>query len=417
MAFLCQISFSQTFWVKDVINFKQGLNNDGDSVLVERSNTDKVIGFAENSDSFTEDSVCNYLSLGFGGDLVVLMDHPIKNIDGFDLKVYETTFGSPTCRRYPEKIMLFASQDNCNWYFCGYGCQDSEFDLGELNWAQYIRLIDISSYGFFDPHGPCDGYDLDGIEGYQIEDSLTMTELIPGSAQSVVFFNQGLKKDGSPVALSRSNPENSLGIPQGTETVNFVSLGFGGQIVLKFDFTVFNKESFDFKITETTYNNPECEEYSEMVYVEVSMDGENWVELGIICLDGMVDLDTVPYFQYIRITDRSPLSEFTNSADGYDVDGVFELNSCTMDYRVDFDDIITMNEKPELIIKPNPFNNVINFNISEEKEVIIYNFVGKLIDRYQNVTDSINTSYLPSGIYYLEVRTKQTITTHKLVKN
>lgn len=416
MALLCQISLSQSFWVNDVVYLKQGFNNDGDSVISERSVVENALGQAENSDLFTEDSLSNYLSLGFGGDIVLSMEHPIKNIDGFDLKVYETTFGSTSCRRYPEKIMLFASQDNCNWYFCGYGCQDTEFDLGELNWAQYIRLIDVSPYGFFDPHGPCDGYDLDGVEGYEVETELLPTNLVPGSAQHVIEFSQGLKKDGTPVASSRSNPENSLGIPQGTEVVNFVSLGFGGQIVLKFDFVVFNKESFDFKITETTYGNPECENYPETAFIEVSMDGTNWEFVGIICLDEMIDLDTITCFQYIKITDRSPLSEFSNSADGYDVDGVFDLSVCGGEYRVDYDDIITMDEKPELTLKPNPFNETITFNLTQSKDVRIYDFLGKLIKELNNITETLDVSYLPSGIYYFEVRTDTTISSHKLFK-
>ena len=136
MALLCQVSWSQSVWVGQVLSFNQGLNNDGVIVNPLRSNPNHCVGMAQSSDQYTSDPDANYVSLGFKGEMVVMMESPVKNIEGVDLRVHETTIGTPPCRRYPEKIMLFASQDNCNWYFCGYGCQDSEFDLGELNWAQ-----------------------------------------------------------------------------------------------------------------------------------------------------------------------------------------------------------------------------------------------------------------------------------------
>lgn len=417
MAIMCQISFSQSVWVGQVLTFNQGLNNDSNVVNQLRSNPTNCLGVAQQTDEFSEDSLSNYVSLGFGGELTVMMESPIKNIDGLDFKIHETTFNSPNCKRYPESVMVFVSQDNCNWYFSGTGCQDALFDLGELNWARYIKLVDVSPKGNFDPFGVCDGYDVDGIEGFMVEDELIPTTLIPNSAQHVVSFNQGLRKNGTPVSPARSNPNNAIGIPQGTENVNFVSLGFGGQLVLKFDFVVFNRDGFDFKITETTYGNPECPQYPEEAIIEVSMDNIEWQYLGLYCLDGMVEMDSVKFFQYIRITDKSRSSAFSSSADGYDVDGVFSFTNCNLQTKVDFDDVVTMNDDSEIILSPNPFNDKIIISKNETHNVSIYNFTGIKVKEYKNVTDQIDTSDLPKGVYYLEIVDKQNRTTHKLYKN
>src|ERR1700722_2761947 len=56
-------------------------------------------------------------------------------------------------------------------------------------------------------------------------------------ADTVVSFHQGLQKNGLPVAAARSNPNAAVGVAENTPMVDssFVSLGFGGNIVLGFD--------------------------------------------------------------------------------------------------------------------------------------------------------------------------------------
>ena len=50
-------------------------------------------------------------------------------------------------------------------------------------------------------------------------------------ASSVENFDQGLQKDGDAVAANRSDPTQALGAPQLTDSINFVSLGIGGELV------------------------------------------------------------------------------------------------------------------------------------------------------------------------------------------
>jgi hypothetical protein len=413
---MCQISIAQSIWVNEIVSFNQGLNNDGQIVSPLRSNPSHAIGQAQSSDTPTSEENSNYVSLGFGGEIVLKFSNPVKNIEGNDIILYETTFNNPNCRRYPEKVQVFVSQDNCNWYYVGEACQDEGFDLGEMNWAQYIKIIDVSPYGNFDPFGACDGYDIDGVEGIQKEDNPTPTTLIGGSAQKVITYTQGLRKNGTPINLARTNPLNALGVPQGTEVINFVSLGFGGQLILKFDFVVFNKEGDDIKITETSYSNPLCPNYPEKALIEVSMDGNYWTLIGEVCMDSYIEMGYVKHFQYMRITDRSPFSQFTSSADGYDVDGVMSLHYCNNQSRVEFDDVITANDDIDVSLSPNPFNDEVMINKTELSNVEIYDYVGKIVKSINGVTGKIETKDLPNGIYYIKVISKQNTTLHKMFK-
>lgn len=415
-ALICQLTFSQSTWISEIVSFNQGLNNDGNAVSVLRSDSTKCLGQAEASDAYTPNENANYVSLGFRGEITLMFDSAIKNIDGMDLKVHETTFGTPPCKRYPERIELFASQDGCNWYFCGYGCQDSEFDLGELNWAKYVKLIDVSPYGNFDPFGVCDGYDVDAVEGYAIETEMLPTTLVANSAQRVIDFKQGLRKNGTPVLAARSNPINALNIPQGTDVVNFVSLGFGGELTLKFDFTVFNQDGYDFKITETTFGNPQCPQYPERAIVDVSMDGYIWSTVGIVCLDALVELGSIDRFQYIRITDRSAATAFSGTADGYDVDGVVAFTNCGPQLKTTFDDVLTEEEESELVLTPNPFTDKITVNMHNIESLVVYNCLGAKVEEFTTIDRELNVESLPTGVYYIEVNTPQTRSIHKLLK-
>jgi hypothetical protein len=140
------------------------------------------------------------------------------------------------------------------------------------------------------------------------------------------------------------------------------------------------------------------------------------VSLGEVCLDSYIELGDVKFFQYIRITDRSAATRFSSSADGYDVDGVISLHYCNYQNRVDFDDVVTMDDESDVVLSPNPFEDKITINNNEIKDVIIYNYIGSKVKQLSGVTDQLDVSDLPKGIYYLDVITKENRTTHKLFK-
>jgi hypothetical protein len=146
-------------------------------------------------------------------------------------------------------------------------------------------------------------------------------------ADEVVSFDQGTRKNGTPVLTERSDPTQALGPAENNDTLNFVSLGFGGELVLKFDNCIINEEGDDIDIIETSYGSPGCSSYPETIRVYASKNGTDWVDLGTSCLDGACDLQTLDFAQYIKIVDESDTSKFNATADGFDVDGVQALHS------------------------------------------------------------------------------------------
>ena len=143
-------------------------------------------------------------------------------------------------------------------------------------------------------------------------------------------------QNGYPVP-PRSIPSHALVAEQSdiTGDMNFFSLGFGGQIVLRSDEWVGNGPGNDFTVFETTWGDPTCRpSNSEQALVEVSEDGVNWITPGFVtnglggaynaCYNGSFDISPLNKIQYVRITDRTnPDWRVTgDGVDGYDVDGI-----------------------------------------------------------------------------------------------
>lgn len=419
----------------EVISFNQGPASDLLSpVSATRSNAIEALGAPENSDAVTTPANNNFVSLGFGGSIVLKFGYPIKNGAGDDIFVVETTFNSANannCSRYPEKIRAYASQDNCNWVYLGEGCQDTYFDLKGLNWAQYVKIVDISNNNSF--NGLVDAYDLDGIICLHGEETNpTPTDLVFGSAQDVVTYAPGFRKNGTEIVANRRVATNALGVPQNTNTVNFVSLGFGGSLVVKFDYTIFDAAGADIQLVETSYGNPTCAAYPEKAQVEGSLDGINWIMLNDnICLDGSIDVAAAGAIQYLRVTDRTLASTMGGTADGFDVDGFVVLNACaSTPARLGeiADDVQTADEVVSSSAYPNPFENELQVSIAtgDQDKVVtltVMNNLGQIVmTKRVNVAPSsetietLNLETLRRGIYLLNVETQNSVETIKLVK-
>ncbi len=149
-------------------------------------------------------------------------------------------------------------------------------------------------------------------------------------ATEVIYFNNGTQENGDPVIAERSDPAKALGPPEDVDNppINYVSLGFGGELILGFDpnSLIGNEPGDDFVIVETSYGSPNCDSWPEYITVSVSQDYSDWYSFDEVCLDAGFDLDDVnlDWAAYVKIVDTSDLesSVFSGNADGYDVDGV-----------------------------------------------------------------------------------------------
>lgn len=421
-------------YAHEVVSYTPGKTYNGTAIPSTRTNPEKALGEPERSDATTPENANNFVSLGFGGELVIRFEYPIANGPGADVKVWETTNPGWTgnCVTYPETVQAYASQDGCSWYYMGSGCQDAEFDLGELAWAQYIKLVDVSPKSAFASVGHnVDGYDVDGIEclnGSVIDPIYTETVCV--AATEIIEFNQALRKDGQAVLAVRSDATKALGTPERIDSPNYVSLGFGGSIVLGFNCVIFDKPGYDIEIVETSYDSPACSSYPERARIEGSLDLLSWEYLGEICQDGMIDLAGKSPVKYLRITDLSDASKFSNSVetDGFDVDGVVVLQpGCTVGAPRLSETSLNLSAS-ETSIYPNPFADqfTVNFTtgVAENISIRVYNALGQEIlsetfasEGNTEVRKSISLNSSDSGIYFLSIERNGERNSFRLVKH
>jgi len=121
-------------------------------------------------DKALADGSYNFVSLGFGGSIIltVLNGYSIVNGEGYDFKLFETTYGgnADQWESYKETAQVFAYRGQYNpsvdnWFDLGLAYQDGEIELGKLAFTTAIKIVDVSrDYGFT---GTGDGYDLDGM--------------------------------------------------------------------------------------------------------------------------------------------------------------------------------------------------------------------------------------------------------------
>ena len=241
-------------------------------------------------------------------------------------------------------------------------------------------------------------------------------------AEEVINFAQGLNNKGRAVHKGRSIPEKALGAPLENRFCNFVSLGFGGEIELRMDAPVLNKDGYDFIVVETTFGVKfiSCYWYPEKARIYVSKFGVNWVDMGQTCRDGFFDLEgKTDWFQYIRIVDETDGIYFSRFADGFDVDGVISLNgyqstAARQGLNAFHNDEPNEPLSAEMNFYPSPVKEQLTIELSlsteEEVSISLYDLTGSLI--YSETTmvsfqdeRTIDMSALNSGAYILQVST------------
>ena len=140
----------------------------------------------------------------------------------------------------------------------------------------------------------------------------------PTYVDTNVSFNQGLTKVGGAIDVSRSDETMALGVEDNT----FVSLGYGGEIVLAFPMFIGggSLSITAYERTDGTYPLEEAEVY-------VSSDNSTWTMIGTA--DNTAGDPTATTFElgdecikYVKLVDVTNPDLHGDNSDGYDLDAV-----------------------------------------------------------------------------------------------
>ena len=231
----------------------------------------------------------------------------------------------------------------------------------------------------------------------------------------------------------------ALGLPQSNDTHNFYSLGFGGDAAFKFAYSVFDGPGADIRVIETSFGAPSCNAYPEKVEVSVSYDGVTYINTGVLCQDGTIDLGlALSGINYIKLKDVSDKTKFHSSGDGFDIDGIVSVPAfgqtpmcAAANGRVsvlgeiaDQQNVPNEIETLQMIGNPVSDNIAIRFSmVSESAQISIYNHMGREISSqvvegklWDLKEMDINANDLVSGVYFLTVNSGVAKETVKFVK-
>lgn len=133
-------------------------------------------------------------------------------------------------------------------------------------------------------------------------------------AATVESATLGTQKDGDPVGPGRDDPNEALGASDGT----FVSLGYGGELVLGFPLSM--QGNLMVTVTETTQQPHPLEE--AQIAVSNSPTGP-WTVVGTADnTQATTSLMVAQCFQYVRIIDQTDGTPHDADSDGFDLDAV-----------------------------------------------------------------------------------------------
>lgn len=223
-------------------------------------------------------------------------------------------------------------------------------------------------------------------------------------ASVVLEYLPGLQKNGSPLPGDRTNPDKALGIPESNDTYNFVTLGFGGTIVLGFEGAIPNGEGNDFAVVETSFGNATYANYPESADVFVSQDGIVFYLVGEVVTGETkyFDIDasgvSLEYATSIKLVDTSP----TNNAsqDGFDLDGIISVHGCIPDPIIT--SLRQYDNPSDMKVHPNPAGDFLTVVSDEKGEIRIYDLTGKQVGVYDvdGETTEMYIGGLMPGMYF-----------------
>jgi hypothetical protein len=150
-------------------------------------------------------------------------------------------------------------------------------------------------------------------------------------ASNVASFSQGKNQDGTPVRSHRSDPAAAVGVLDDGREVHYVSLGYGGQIVLGFDKPIFNGAGNDITIYEASSQGHPL----ETADVYVSDNKESWTKIGTANnnaggtqgdhkISSSLDLGSVASAKFVKVVDTTDINR---SFEGQGFPDAFDLSA------------------------------------------------------------------------------------------
>lgn len=419
------------------------------NVALNRQNPLQALGAPERN---SNNGAMNFVSLGFGGTLIIGFEEaaialPVVH----DLEIVETTWNNKTCTSYEERADLYVSQTQLmpgddvlavtDWVLVGQSCTNgASFDVygptGGWEYFTMVKIVDASPV-----IGNRDGYDVDGIVALLGCEPAPEFVPEPGDCYGAEILDYN--PEGN-IPASRTDELKVLGQPERNNTINFATLGFGGNVIIGFDGAAMTGAGDDLEIVETSFGNPSCESYEERADVYVSqqlvndaseIDHSLFELVGQSCTNGaFIDLANTPataswtYFTLVKLVDVTPESAQLSNRDGFDVDGIVALqNACReVELPVALEAVqgSFTSASNTLNTYPNPATGpvTIEFTTGVEQRVTleVIDLNGRVIETLfnqnanaeQNYRIDFSTSNLPNGIYL----TKMTTDTDVMVK-
>jgi hypothetical protein len=408
----------------EVLAFEQGLQTNGNSVALDRSNASTALGMPDASNA-----PGGFVSLGVGGSITIGFEGIANDGPGADIMIYETSFSGDNCGQSDDEFALIElSQDGTNFVSMGEICRDDAVDIAEagLEYAVAIRITNSNSTN------TSDGYDVDGVAALYGCSSLPVIEEGECAATQVVEYVQGTRANGGAIPLNRTDEYQALGEPEGTDAMVFVTLGYNGSITLSFGGAVPNEAGPDIEVVETSFNTAGCAAYPEYADVYVSQNGVDFFYTSTVCKsDNLVDIDDAgqgwDYVNYVKLVNNNLL---TTTPDGYDVDGVRAIHNCLPDGEDDGGD-----DTSELVAEavnflssqPNPtsgqstvffktattsYATLEVFDISGRNIATLYNQVAQEGQEYRFDFDG---TYLSYGVYIYRLTTENDVVIEKFM--
>ncbi len=413
----------------EVLDFFQGPQTNGQPVAADRSDPNVVLG-----EPSLDNSAGNFFSLGVGGFIDIAFDGIVPDLPGNDILVVETSFSGDECGFSDDEFAdIELTQDGINWVEYGTICRNEEIDIAVtgLEFVVAIRIINSAITTTLD------GYDLDGVialQGCEPND-FDIPEGECYATEVLVYDPVG------PIAADRMDPTQALGEPERDNTINFVSLGFGGSLILGFDgFAPALPDVDDLEVVETTFGNNDCVSFEERADVYVSqqvvndpseIDDALFVYVGQSCTNGEffdVHAETgFDYFTLVKIVDVTPEEAQLPGRDGYDVDGIVLIHNCDEYQPTPSAPLEATGGSVVMETFPNPSVGHVNVEFVSDKNnlvtVEVIDMNGRIVETLfrqnanagQEYRLSFEGSNLPNGVYITKLTTESEVVIKKVL--